>query len=200
MLAYARGAGIDARWVVIEGDAAFFEITKRIHNHLYGTPGDGGPLGAPERGHYEQVAARNIARVQAMTAPGDIVILHDPQTAGLTRHLTASGVKVVWRCHVGIDAQNRDSEHGWAFLQPYLEDLDAYVFSRAQFAPPWIPVDRLAVIAPSIDPFSAKNEPMSPTQVVDLLQHVGIVAGDNDHPAASFPRRDGTRGRVAAIC
>src|SRR6188472_3239101 len=31
-LAYARGAGIDARWVVIAGNEEFFVLTKRIHN------------------------------------------------------------------------------------------------------------------------------------------------------------------------
>src|SRR4051794_10867608 len=44
LLAYARGASIDARWAVIEGDPHFFTITKRVHNHLYGSAGDGGPL------------------------------------------------------------------------------------------------------------------------------------------------------------
>ncbi len=52
LLAYARGAGVDARWVVIEGDRDFFRITKRIHNHLHGAPGDGGPLGDAEREAY----------------------------------------------------------------------------------------------------------------------------------------------------
>ena len=37
LLAYARGAGVEARWLVIEGDPAFFAITKRIHNWLYGS-------------------------------------------------------------------------------------------------------------------------------------------------------------------
>src|SRR5471032_1523124 len=59
LLAYARGAGIDARWMVVEGNAGFFEITKRIHNHLYGTAGDGGPLGDAEHKHYEETIARN---------------------------------------------------------------------------------------------------------------------------------------------
>src|SRR5687767_7799375 len=44
LLAYARGAGVDARWVVIEGRPEFFTITKRIHNRLHGAVGDGGPL------------------------------------------------------------------------------------------------------------------------------------------------------------
>ena len=45
LLAYTRGAGLDARWVVIGGDPAFFRVTKRIHNMLHGFPGDGMGLG-----------------------------------------------------------------------------------------------------------------------------------------------------------
>src|SRR5690242_13700976 len=48
LIAYARGAGVDARWVVIGGEPDFFRVTKRIHNLLHGAPGDGGPLGAVE--------------------------------------------------------------------------------------------------------------------------------------------------------
>src|SRR4051812_15456384 len=36
LLPYVRGVGIDARWLVIEADERFFEITKRLHNHLHG--------------------------------------------------------------------------------------------------------------------------------------------------------------------
>ena len=46
LLGYARGGGVATRWFVIEGDPAFFDVTKRIHNGLYGSSGDGGPLGA----------------------------------------------------------------------------------------------------------------------------------------------------------
>ena len=42
LLAYAHGAGVDARWSVIGGDAPFFAVTKRIHNELHGSEGDGG--------------------------------------------------------------------------------------------------------------------------------------------------------------
>ncbi len=45
LLGYARALGVDARWLVIRGDSSFFEVTKRIHNGLYGGPGDGGDLG-----------------------------------------------------------------------------------------------------------------------------------------------------------
>jgi hypothetical protein len=37
LLAYARAAGIDARWVVIAGNEEFFVLTKRIHYFLHGS-------------------------------------------------------------------------------------------------------------------------------------------------------------------
>jgi trehalose synthase len=196
LLAYARGAGVDARWTVVDGDAAFFDITKRIHNHLYGTAGDGGPLGPAEHEHYEKTLLRNVARVRAVARAGDVAVLPDPPTAGLVPHLSASGVRVVWRCHVGIDEQNEHSARAWRFLDRYLEGVEAFVFSRAQFVPPSIPHERVVVISPSIDPFSAKNETIAPGSVVPLLQHVGLVTGDAPDPEVSFGRRDGSRGRV----
>jgi trehalose synthase len=36
MIPILRELGIDARWEVIEGDARFFDITKKIHNALQG--------------------------------------------------------------------------------------------------------------------------------------------------------------------
>jgi len=59
LLAYARGAGVDARWAVIDGEPGFYRITKRIHNHLHGFPGDGGQLGDAERRIYEATLQRN---------------------------------------------------------------------------------------------------------------------------------------------
>ena len=71
LLAYARGVGVDARWTVIDGNPRFFEITKRIHNHLYGSHGDGGPLGDVERADYETTLRGNVdglaAHVRAAT-------------------------------------------------------------------------------------------------------------------------------------
>ncbi len=194
LLAYARGAGVDARWAVIKGNPRFFEITKRIHNHLYGTPGDGGPLGAAERRDYEETSARNADELAALVRPEDVVVLHDPQTAGLVPTVRSRGARVVWRCHVGVDVPNEYSEQAWAFLRPYVDGIDAYVFSCARFAPEWVPHDRLSVVAPSIDPFSAKNEQIEPADVLRTLRRIGLLASDGAEPHAQFTRRDGTKG------
>jgi len=196
LLPYVRGVGIDARWLVIEGDEQFFVITKRLHNHLHGVEGDGGPLGEDEHRHYKAVLERNAAQLAAAVHPGDIVLLHDPQPAGLASTMRQRGAQVVWRCHIGVDVPNARSEMGWNFLRPYLEppSADAYVFTRRGFAPPWIPAALIHEIAPAIDPFSPKNQELSPEQAEAILTSVGLLSGSRR--AAEYQRADGTRRRI----
>lgn len=194
-LSYARGVGIDARWLVVEGDAEFFTITKRIHNRLYGGPGDVGPLGSAERAHYETILRSNGERLRSVVRAGDVVILHDPQTAALVATMRACGAKVVWRCHVGRDDANEHTERAWGFLRPYLEGVDGYVFTRRSFAPAWVDPARLHVIPPSIDPFSTKNEHLDEDVVRALREYMGFRGLTGARPVR-FTRRDGSPGRV----
>ena len=115
LLAYGNAAGIENRWMVLDGDAEFFAITKRLHNNLHGEPGDGGPLGPAEHAHYETVLRANLAELVDLVSPGDIVLVHDPQTAGLTAGLREQGARVVWRCHIGRDRPN-DLSRMWVGL------------------------------------------------------------------------------------
>ena len=128
--------------------------------------------------------------------PRDVVLLHDPQAAGLAPHLALAGATVVWRCHVGADTANDYVERAWAFLRPYLGDVDAYVFSRAAYAPPWADAERVFVIPPSIDPFSPKNEEMEPEEVEAVLRYVGLLGGGGPPPRIGFTHADGSPGRV----
>ena len=195
LLAYARGAGVDGRWLVIDGTPEFFAATKRLHNRLHGTRGDGGALGETERRVYESVLAANVDGFGDRVREGDVVILRDPQTAGMAKALREAGAAVVWRCHVGLDAPNELTREAWAFLRPYVVEADAYVFSRETFV--WEGLDRdcIAVIRPSIDVFSPKNEDLDADAVHAVLLASGLVAGDESGPAV-FERQDGTRGRV----
>jgi trehalose synthase len=176
LLGYARGVGVDADWVVIRGDSEFFAVTKRLHNWLHGSSGDGGEIGEAERASYERIVEANAEGVLSAVHPGDVVIVHDPQPAGLVPRLVERGARVVWRCHVGIDRPNEWTERAWAFLRPYVEPAHAYVFSRGAFAPSFLAPDRLAIIAPSIDPLSAKNVELSRAQVASLLTSSDLVA------------------------
>lgn len=134
LLPYMRGGQIDTRWNVVKGDGAFFAITKRIHNMLHGDRGDGGELGEAERQTYEAVLEHSGAELCELVKPGDVVILHDPQTAGLTNALKAHGASIVWRSHIGIDRPNDYTELAWQFLIPYLEGVDAFIFLPGRLA------------------------------------------------------------------
>lgn len=70
------------------------------------------------------------------------------------------------------------------------------MFSRARYAPGWMDPQRLRVITPSIDPFSAKNCPLTETEVQSTLRRAGLVGTDGDAVTSEFTRRDGTHGLV----
>lgn len=196
LLAYARGAGVDARWVVIEGSPEFFRITKRLHNALHGSVGDGSPLGDAEHRLCDQVTASNAAELAPMVRPHDVVIVHDPQPAGMITALHARGARVIWRCHIGQDEVNDEVVRGWWFLLPKLRDADAYVFSRAAYVPADLDPRRAALIPPTIDPFSAKNQPLDERNVRAILMRAGLIQGTAAVDACTFVREDGTPGRV----
>ena len=195
LLAYARGAGVDNRWVVIDAEPDFFQITKRIHNNLHGAAGDGKGLGPEEREVYEATSASNAAELMRTVRRDDIVFLHDPQTAGMAQTLRDTGAPIVWRCHVGLDLPNEDARRAWRFLRPYVEDADAYVFSRKEFVWEGLEGDNVWIIPPSIDVFSPKNQDLPHGSVDAILAAAGLREQGGGAPP-TFTRMDGTPGRV----
>jgi trehalose synthase len=201
LVGYVQDLGIAIGWLVITGDAEFFAITKRLHNQIHGSL-SGSPLGAAESAHYAQILAANTVELRTRVRPGDVVLLHDPQTAGLAAPLAQAGARVVWRCHIGVDWDNDATRAGWDFLRPHLAAAEAYVFSRREYVPPWIPAEKVWIIPPSIDPFSPKNQDLDADTVQAILARLGVLDGPAPAVPARFVRRDGdvdTVTRPAAI-
>ena len=195
-LAYVRGAGVDTRWLVIGGDEDFFRLTKRLHHALHGSRGDGGPLGAAERRLYEATLHAQWPELEGRLGPRDLVVLHDPQTAGLAPLLAGNGVAVIWRCHVGSEQASPEIDAAWAFLEPYLGAARACIFTRRSYVPACCDPERTVVIAPSIDPLSAKNQSLAPEVVLAILVHTGLVEGPPPAQPPVFQRHDGSVSRV----
>jgi trehalose synthase len=194
LLGYSRGAGVDARWVVVSGEPEFFAVTKRLHNRLHGFKGDGGELGAEQHQIYRQTLERCAAELIPLLRPGDVVILHDPQTAGLVNAVRSSGATSIWRSHVGRDESNHFEAEAWSFLHGYLLGADAFVFSRREYVWKGLPQDKIAVIQPSIDAFSPKNQDQSRQSSLAILERAGILEDGGDD--ATFIRSDGSPGRM----
>jgi trehalose synthase len=195
LLAYAHGAGVDARWAVIDGAPEFFTVTKRIHNNLHGAPGDGGELDSRELEIYASVMNRNADELTSLFRSDDVVILHDPQTAGLCVPSKEAAGAVIWRCHVGLDTPNEHARRAWDFLRPMVSPADRYVFSRRAFAWEELEDEKIVVIPPSIDAFSPKNQDLDPGTVQSILASAGLIDAAPEGPA-TFLREDGSPGTV----
>jgi trehalose synthase len=198
---YVEGLDIPIQWRVITGDAEFFVLTKRLHNQIHGEAA-GGPLSGAEAGHYARMLAANAVELLDQIRPGDLVLLHDPQTAGLTEFLAHAGAQVAWRCHIGVDWENDATRAGWSFLRPHLASAEGYIFSRREYVPAWATREKVAIIPPSIDPFSPKNQNLDDDTVLGILAIIGVVDGVALSEPPPFLRPDGTVGvvtRSAAI-
>ena len=199
LLPYAAGAGVDTRWCVVDGDAGFFAVTKRLHNRLHDDLGDGGPLGVAEHATYRRCLDRERHGLLAVVRPGDVVVLHDPQTAGLAPPLRDHGAHVVWRCHIGREDAGPLAAAAWRFLRPDVSAADAYVFSRREYVWPDLPRERVAVHSPCIDVRSPKNRVLDPRCRDAVLHASGIVPGAAGSPAAEAPRTYPIRHPAAIV-
>jgi trehalose synthase len=195
LLPYARDAGVDVRWVVLREAPEFFAVTKRLHNHLHGDPGDGGPLDEAAKQLYERTLQANVDALGPQMQRGDVVYLHDPQTAGMVKGLCERGLEVVWRCHVGIDHPNDLARGAWDFLRPTLEPADAYVFSRREYIWDGLDKSKVWLMPPVIDPFSPKNQELDPAIVSGILKEIGVIP-DGLEAVPVYLRADGSPGRV----
>jgi trehalose synthase len=196
LLGYTVGGDVDVGWLVLEGGDDFFRITKRVHNLLHGQGGDGGELGTRERATLERVLASEAESLMTRVLPSDIVVVHDPQPAGLIPVLKQRGVKVIWRCHVGIDGPSELARAARAFLLPYVVQADAVIFSRREYEWEGLDEARLWVIAPSIDAFSSKNQAMTAEAAAGILRTAEILHTDGSG-RPTFMRADGAGATVS---
>jgi len=155
--------GVPTTWEVMEGDERFFGVTKKMHNALHG---HGEKLTSEDRAIYAERTRREAERLEL---DGDLILIHDPQPAGLISLRRSKGQRWVWRCH--IDLSSRDPDH-WEFLRPSIAQYDASIFSAIEFVPPLdIPT---YLVPPSIDPFSEKNREMGVEEMLAILDRLGL--------------------------
>lgn len=158
-----RELGIDATWDVIKGDQAFYNVTKAFHNALHGKTER---ITEQMLDIFRANTAMNLAEVKLT---GDVVMIHDPQPAGLIARKHEDDRKWVWRCHIDVSTPQAEV---WNFLRPYVEQYDAAIFSMPEFSQQLsIPQFR---VPPSIDPLSDKNRPLGGEEIEKVLERYNI--------------------------
>jgi trehalose synthase len=152
-----RELGLDARWEVIKGDQAFFEITKKIHNGLQGLQVEMTPR------MWKILREVNETNAKMISYDADLVFIHDPQPAALVEH-RKRGVWV-WRCHIDV---SHPYPPVWKKLKNYVDQFDAAIFSGSKFAQKLnIPQ---YIVRPTIDPFSEKNRDLTDQEILEVLE------------------------------
>jgi len=196
LISYSRAGGIDANWIV--GSPHGYEhLLRRLHNRLYGVAGDSQQLDEAARVGLEGLADEIAPRLLETVRPGDIVYLHDAPAAGLISHVKRAGAAAIWRSHIGAEDGSEYAAEAQELMMPAVEQADAVIFTREDYIWPGLHGPRVAIIQPSLDPFTPKNRPLSLETASAILAHIGLKPG----PAgtATFMQMDGSRRRVAAI-
>ena len=152
-----RELDLDVSWEVITGDEEFFQCTKSMHNALQGIQV---PISNSLLKHYQEVNADNADKLRSTLEAADFVFIHDPQPAPLLNYCPHRKGKWVWRCHIDASHPYRPI---WKFLQPFVNNYDASIFSLAAFARA-LPHPEY-IVPPSIDPLSDKNIDLEPDEI-----------------------------------
>jgi len=154
---------VHTRWEVITGGNDFFEVTKSFHNALHGAEYT---LTQAAKDVFLQ---HNELNRQRMSFDEDVIVIHDPQPAGLIASKKDHAARWGWRCHIDLSNPNPDV---WSFLKPFVEQYDATIFSSPSFARR-LPVPQY-LFYPCIDPLSEKNKELEQAYIQGVCDNFGI--------------------------
>lgn len=184
MISVIRQLDLQAEWVVMETDKMeFFTLTKKLHNLIHGAGKPG--FTAEDKEVYEAVNKENAEDFISRLDPNDIVVIHDPQPMGMAKYIKEKmDIKIIWRCHIGLDEENEQTNSAWGFLEEYFKYYDHHVFS----APEYIPKNlsgHVSIIYPSIDPLTPKSRELTFHRVTGTLANGDLMPAF--HPTATLP-------------
>jgi trehalose synthase len=164
--------GLDAHWQVILGREEFFNVTKLMHNSLQGDEQ------AISDQQWEVFEAYNKMNAEGLDSDWDVIIVHDPQPAGLRENALERAGKWIWRCHIDLSTPNPSTI---ARLLPLIREYDASVWHMQQYVPKEMEMEgpSVNIVPPAIDPLSPKNMALSPDDAAFVCEQFGI---DTDRP------------------
>ena len=158
------------RIVVSPENPEFFQVTKRIHNLLQGSPG---ALSQEELAVYFQCMEQVAEDIKGRDLEASVWFFHDPQLLPLSMLLPRKNDELrFWVCHIDLTTPNAETLDA---LAPLTAHYDGLAFSMDQFVPDDI-VGRYPVYItpPSIDPLTSKNTSMPRDEALAIVAAMGI--------------------------
>jgi trehalose synthase len=165
-----RDVGIEVEWQVMLGREEFYNVTKRLHNALQGSPDS---LTSEEWEVFERFNEMNAKEV---TDGWDVIIIHDPQPLAIRRHVPENAGMWIWRCHIDLSTPNEDAVER---IVPHIRGYDESVFHVQDYVPASLDGTLVNICPPAIDPLSPKNMAFSPDDAAFVCDQFGL---DVDRP------------------
>ena len=154
---------VRTKWEVITGGNDFFEVTKGFHNALHGASYN------LTKDALDIFMMYNEQNRQRMEFGEDLIVIHDPQPAGLVRSKQSCHARWIWGCHIDLYAPHTGV---WDFLRPLVEQYDAAIFSSPSFT------RQLSIpqylFYPCIDPLAEKNKELEESYLGKIADDFGI--------------------------
>lgn len=160
-----RDLGIDASWLVLDGEPDFFDVTKAMHNALQGQSHEF------TEGEWDTYLRVNKENAEDLDGQFDVMFVHDPQPAAIRRFRPGAASKWIWRSHIDTSVPNTQA---WNFIIEQVAGYDAAIFSLDDFVGSGLQVSHLAIMPPAIDPFVPKNRSYSEKAAREVVASHGV--------------------------
>ena len=196
LLAYAHGAGVDARWTVIAGNDAVLRADQaHPQQPARRRRATAATSARPSAAIYDEALAPNIEEFTALVKPRGRRDRPRPPAGRADPAAQGHGRAG----HLALPRRDRHARaisraRAWEFLMPYVEPADAYVFSReaVRVGGPRRRQDRA-----DRPGRSTPSRPRTRSSTRETVAAILAVAGLNEDGAAgtpTFTREDGTPG------
>lgn len=170
---------VDAHWNLLTVLKEAFVVTKtKFHNVLQAVASYETRLTHEEQKLYNNWIADNATHLRPSYIDADVVIIDDPQPAGLIPHIKKENpnAKIIYRSHIQIESElantpNTPQNETWTFLWNFIKDADLFVSHPIpQFIPQEVPEAITVMMPPTTDHLDGLNKPLSKEQISYYLK------------------------------
>jgi alpha,alpha-trehalose phosphorylase (configuration-retaining) len=190
-----RLLGVDAHWHILLPQKEIFAITKtKFHNVLQNVASPATELTEEDKQLYLDWSAENARELQPVLQRADVIVIDDPQPAGLIPHIKQinPAANILYRSHIQIVAELANIEGTpqhttWSFLWNFIRQADLFISHPLQmFVPDSVPAEKVLYMPATTDPVDGLNKPLSEHQMAIYMEFFNqILLEDGQLPLDS---------------
>lgn len=183
-----RLLSVDARWYVLSSKKDIFQITKKqFHNILQGIADPGEQLTTEGKELYLAWIKHNAEHFEPVFRQASVIVIDDPQPAGLIPHIRKVNpkVKIIYRSHIHIRSdliaqKGSPQARVWKFLWGFIRHADLFVSHPIKdFIPDTVPKEKVVFMPATTDLFDGLNKPLNGHQMNYYVRQFNQYLAEN---------------------